>query len=64
MNEEQKYKKVDHEEFCKRGIYTKKCVCGKEHELITQEDDNPEYHTDVHVKCDCGQYVTFDLPVN
>ena len=40
------------------------CKCGKKHIIYTQEDDMPEYYTDVHVKCDCGNYVNFDLPVN
>jgi len=38
--------------------------CGKTYTVITQKDDNPEYHTPVFVKCDCGGVVYFNLPVN
>jgi hypothetical protein len=61
---EQKSKNVEHEEFDMRGVYTNKCDCGKEIEVRTQEDNNPEYYTDVYVKCDCSLYVLFNLPVN
>jgi DNA-directed RNA polymerase subunit M/transcription elongation factor TFIIS len=39
--------------------------CGNEHTLYTQEALNdPEYYTDVLVKCSCGMFVWFSLPVN
>lgn len=45
--------------------YKSKCKsCEKEHILFTQGDDCPEYYTDVYLKCDCGEYVEFKLPVN
>ena len=45
-------------------IYKEKCECGKEIEVSTQKDDNPEYYTSVFVKCECGKSVEFILPVN
>ena len=44
--------------------YSNTCVCGKEIEVSTQEDKNPEYYTFVFVKCTCGESVEFKLPVN
>jgi len=44
--------------------YKEECECGKVIEVSTQEDENPEYHTAVFVKCDCGKSVCFSLPVN
>ncbi len=43
--------------------YTEKCKCGKDFEILTQ-DGFGEYQTDIYVKCDCGEYVHFELPVN
>lgn len=40
------------------------CCCEKLITIFTQEDDNPEYYTNVYVECDCGQKVEFTLPVN
>lgn len=45
-----------YEEICKK--------CKAIHYLETQEDGSPEYYTDVYLKCPCGEYVKFDLPVN
>lgn len=46
-------------------LYKEKCdKCDKEHELKTQKDNYPEYYTDVYLKCDCGDFVLFSLPVN
>lgn len=47
-----------------RYEYENTCECGKVHKVLTQEDSFPEYHTEVYVYCDCGQYVEFVLPVN
>lgn len=38
--------------------------CGKEIQISTQQDRNPEYYTDIYIKCDCGNSVSFLLPVN
>jgi len=45
-------------------IYSKKCECGELIEVSTQKDNNPEYYSEVHVKCKCGRPVGFSLPVN
>ena len=52
-------------DFDNGQTYTEKCrCCGKEIKVSTQEDNCPEYYTDVFVKCDCGNPVHFCLPVN
>ena len=43
--------------------YTEECKSGHEVIVFTQPDDNPEYCTEVWVKCKCGDLVKFDLPV-
>jgi hypothetical protein len=46
-------------------VYIETCrKCGNVHHVITQKDNYPEYHADVHVICDCGKRVHFRLPVN
>lgn len=47
-----------------RYPYKNKCTCGKKYILLSQEDDEPEYRTGVYIKCECGQYIEFILPVN
>ena len=45
--------------------YTENCQsCGEERTVYTQADRDPEYYTAVFVKCSCGNYVKFRLPVN
>ena len=44
--------------------YKEQCECGKVIEVSTQKDKNPEYYTDLFVKCECGKSVCFTLPVN
>ncbi len=44
--------------------YEVTCKCGKKHFVLTQDNDFPEYHTEVYSPCECGEYVEFDLPVN
>jgi hypothetical protein len=45
--------------------YIKKCpCCGIEQEIRTQNDNFPEYDTQVYLKCQCGEYIEFILPVN
>ena len=53
-----------YDECDKRQIYTEKCRCGKEHQIETQKDNNPEYRTCIFVKCGCEKHVYFSLPVN
>jgi hypothetical protein len=38
--------------------------CKKEHMLLTQDDDCPEYNTSVGLICECGEEVWFSLLVN
>jgi HKD family nuclease len=45
--------------------YSEECpLCTMSINVITQRDNFPEYETDVYVKCQCGNYVHFILPVN
>lgn len=37
--------------------------CGREIEVSTQKDKNPECDTDVFVRCQCGGVAQFKLPV-
>lgn len=47
-----------------RHEYKENCCCGKTLIVLTQEDKWPEYQTSVYVRCECGDYVNFCLPVN
>lgn len=38
--------------------------CGREVEVVTQQNNDPEYYTEIHVKCQCGGAAKFELPVN
>jgi hypothetical protein len=50
---------------CARFAYIKKCpYCYIEQKILTQHDNFPEYHTEVFLKCQCGEYIEFILPVN
>ena len=52
-------------EIIKNTKYIQKCdKCQKRIEVRVQEDNNAEYLTDIYVKCQCGNYVKFILPVN
>ncbi len=45
--------------------YQQECSdCKKSIIVETQKDDDPEYYAYVYVKCDCGGFVKFELPVN
>lgn len=46
-------------------LYKEVCKnCGKKHIVATQDDYIPEYYTDVYIKCECGTFVPFNLPIN
>ena len=48
-----------------REPYLKICTCGKNHKILTQESNSPEYETEVYVLCSrCGKYLEFILHVN
>lgn len=45
--------------------YTQKCpCCDLEQEVLTQRDGFPEYYTNIYLKCQCGEFIHFQLPVN
>lgn len=45
--------------------YQSECdQCNKSIIVETQKDDDPEYYAYVYVKCDCGGFTKFELPVN
>ena len=57
--------KGDAMELYDRHYYEKDCLNGHHNFALTQDDDSPEYHTDVGVKCcKCKEIVWFSLPVN
>lgn len=48
-----------------RYSYKKKCsCCDLEQEILTQRDNYPEYETEIYLKCQCGEFIEFILPVN
>lgn len=48
-----------------RSSYIQKCICcDLEQEILTQGNNYPEYETDIYLKCQCGEYIEFILPVN
>lgn len=53
-------------ESCNGFVYEKKCeTCDKVSRCYTQEDQHPEYYTDVVIECgQCQSKVWFSLPVN
>lgn len=60
-------KKMNFEEIPEftRHEYIKKCeCCGLKQKILTQEDDRPEYYTEIYLQCQCGVYIEFELPVN
>ena len=49
----------------RRYEYIQKCpCCDLEQEILTQNDNFTEYHTEIYLKCQCGEYIEFVLPVN
>jgi hypothetical protein len=57
--------KLDEIPVCGRSCYTEICpCCSLEQEILTQRDNFPEYYTEIYLKCQCGQYIEFELPVN
>lgn len=62
---EQKYIYHPEADYQEKGEFIRECKdCGYVHHVFTQQDSNPEYHTDVGVLCVCGSVVWFSLPVN
>ena len=55
------------EDICisNRVEYTKTCeCCHLEQKILTQRDEFQEYHTEIYLECQCGNYIEFILPVN
>lgn len=49
----------------RRNEYIQECpTCTMTMFVLTQKDDFPEYHTDIYVMCQCGEFLEFNLPVN
>jgi len=49
----------------RRNEYIQACdLCGLNQKILTQEDSFPEYHTEIYLQCQCGNYIEFILPVN
>ena len=44
--------------------YKERCECGRDVEVSTQKNENPEYITSIYVHCVCGRSLPFNLPVN
>ena len=48
-----------------RVEYIKTCdVCDMDQKILTKRDDCPEYETEIYLKCQCGNFIEFILPVN
>jgi hypothetical protein len=63
MNEDKLISEKDIIKF--RQIYEEECpLCKITTKVITQTDNYPEYHTEIYVQCNCGNYIEFSLPVN
>jgi len=57
--------KLDEISESSRCSYIQHCTCcGIEQEILTQMDSYPEYETEIYLKCQCGEYIEFILPVN
>lgn len=45
--------------------YEETCsLCEMKHLILTQDNNFPEYDTNVYLQCVCGNFVEFILPVN
>lgn len=48
-----------------RCEYKDECdCCGGTIIVLSQAQHNPEYDTVIYIRCDCGEYNEFILPVN
>jgi len=48
-----------------RCSYEKECSCCViMQEILTKGGNSPEYETEIYLKCQCGEYIKFILPVN
>lgn len=45
--------------------YSQVCpCCSLSHLICTQNNDFPEYETEIYLQCQCGEFIEFILPVN
>ncbi len=53
-------------EICPSNRYSYEilCSCGKNHQILTQSYNFPEYEAQIYILCECGEYIEFTLPVN
>lgn len=52
-------------DFDTRLVKVEACKgCGHLLRLVSQADDSPEYYSQVFVVCECGELVSFSVPVN
>lgn len=48
-----------------RQEYKETCpLCKREQLILTQRNNFPEYHTEIYLQCQCGEFIEFILPVN
>jgi len=57
---------MNREDLSKYDVdYEKECpTCTMTMNVVTQADNFPEYLTDIYIRCHCGEYIHFSLPVN
>ena len=49
----------------RRTAYEEECRCGNKFTILTQNGlGHSEYDTEIYLRCPCGEYVEFILPVN
>lgn len=57
--------KIDDIPQFRRVAYKKVCsLCYSEQLILTQDDNYPEYETEIYLQCQCGEFIAFVLPVN
>lgn len=48
-----------------RNEYIQICgCCDIPQKILAQDDNKPEYYTEIYLQCQCGNYIEFILPVN
>jgi len=57
--------KIEEIDQHQRYAYIEKCpCCDLEQEILTQNNNFAEYETEIYLKCQCGEFIQFVLPVN
>lgn len=48
-----------------RCLYVELCPkCKEIQHILTKRSNDPEYETEIYLRCQCGNYIKFILPVN